>query len=172
MKKFLEKTLEYYLMGFRNTFNYRDASCRSELNYFILFFSVVYIVGLFLGMYVTIFTAVLKPQMAPILFGVMFGIIFLYCIAHFLPYIALIYRRIKDIFDKKSRMVFSILIFVWLLQMVCVIPSYCFMFSMNNSVQPTPQLMLGIFLPVIFAQILSWVVIGFIIFLMAKKGNL
>jgi uncharacterized membrane protein len=90
------------------------------------------------------------------------------------PSLSLVYRRIKDIFQEKTKYYYTAFVITWLLQIACPIYLY---FKMNtlisNNVNIQPEHFLFNFFPIaIIGQILAIVMFGFVIFLMVKKGKL
>ena len=168
----MKNIFEYYLMAFTNCFNYRDASRRSELNYFILIFSVIYFVLFFIGFLGVIMTVILNQNAIPIAFGILMGVILIYSLMHILPFVALIYRRIKDIFVQKAKLAFGIYITVWALQVAACIVNFAIVSSISPSNQPAPETFAVMFIIGILAQLCGLAMFGFLIFLMCKKGNL
>ena len=168
----IKKVFGYYILGFKNSFNYKEASTRTELNYFILVFSVAYLLLFFITFFTSLILAIYKPIIAAISFAVMIGIILLYSLAHVLPALSLIYRRIKDIFSTKARMVFGIYVVVWAIQFICCLTNCIITLSISKISEPTISIFVTLFALGIIAQILGLGMLGFVIFLMCKKGNM
>ena len=168
----ITKIFRCYLMAFQKCFNYSDSTMRHEFNYFILVFSVIYFILFLIGFYSIIIVSVSNPNMAPVSFGIFTGLILLYCVVHLLPSLSLLYRRIKDVFSKKSRLVFGLYIAIWLLQIIGWVTCFSLSSTISPTNQPTPIFFIFWIGGAIVCQICGLIMFGFFIFLMCKKGNL
>ena len=169
----MKQVFEYYLSAFSNSFNYRDAAKRSELNYFILIFSVIYFILFIIGFFCATMTLIFKTEeTAPTAIIILFGTVIFYCLIHILPFISLVYRRIKDIFSDKSKLVFGIYLTVWGFQIAGVITNFVMALSTISIKQPEPSFLILMFTISVFTQICGLGMFGFLIYLMCKKGNL
>ena len=154
-----------YLLAFKNIFNYKDSANRQELNWFILFMVVFWILLFFiiLGTGITLaFTN--NFRLLPVVFGAMFIVACIYLLAHTIPLISLIRRRFNCIAPSKSKLFFSIWATIWFIQfLICNAMFFLIKGSLGN-INPL------YFLPLAFVgQICGLLVIGTVIFLMIRE---
>jgi len=168
----LQKIFGCYLKAFQNCFNYSDSAMRYEFNYFILVFSVIYFILFFIGFFIIVFSSIANPSIAPIAFGTLFVLVLLYSIVHILPSLALLYRRIKDVFSEKSKLFFGLYLLVWFIQISSWASCAVLSSTISPTHQPTPSFLVLVFGCTVICQICGLIMLGFYIFLMCKKGNL
>lgn len=155
----------YYLLAFRNIFNYKNKAQRQELNWFILFTLLFWFILSFLFMGANITFAVIgKVFIVPILFAIGFIIAGLFFIIHTLPFIALIKRRFNSITPVKSGLFFLSWLCIWLMQLAVCFGILVFMLGHQQLENPL------LILPIAFlGQLCGLIVVGTVIFLMVRE---
>ena len=153
----------YYLLAFKNIFNFKDSANRQELNWFILFIIVFWLLLFFLtfGTCVTLVVTG-KTTFIPIIFGAMFIIACIYLLAHIIPLISLVRRRFNNIAPSKGKFLFSVWATIWFIQfLICNAMFFLVKGSMGNIMHILPLAFIG--------QICGFLVIGTVIFLMFRE---
>lgn len=155
----------YYLLAFKNIFNYKDISNRQELNWFVLFIIVFWILLFFITFGTCVTLAVTgKDTFIPIMFGTVFIIACIYLLAHIIPLISLVRRRFNNIALSKGKLFFSIWATIWFIQfLICNTVFFLVKGSMGN-INPLHILPLAF-----IGQICGFLVIGTVIFLMIRE---
>ncbi len=159
----------YYTEAFGKFRDYQNIATRKEFNYFILFFFIFYmIIGFITGIITPIFIiSKINPADITLMMTVPMWI---YSIIHLLPLLALVKRRLNDIFPVKSSIVFSIFFTYEFFRIIfSLFLSSKYIDSAFKT--PTPEIdltMIGFYL---LNYLLSLISCIFYIFLMAKKGK-
>lgn len=161
----MKEALNFYLLAFRNIFDYKNTAERKELNWFILFMFIFWMLSgiFFIGCCISI--AVLgKGDIIPVLIFAFFIYAVIYLLGHGLPLISLVKRRFNFITPEKSRIFFGSWLGVWAIQLcICVEMSLIVKNSPNN-------INLLTILPLAFiGQICGLLVTGTLIFLMIRQ---
>lgn len=154
-----------YLLAFKNIFNYKDSANRQELNWFVLFIIVFWILLFFITFGTCVTLAVTgKDTFIPMMFGAAFIIACIYLLAHIIPLISLVRRRFNNIALSKGKLFFSIWATIWFIQfLICTAMFFLVKGSMGN-INPLHILPLAF-----IGQICGFFVIGIIIFLMIRE---
>ena len=173
--EYINKAFYYYFLAFKKSFDYSNPATRSELNYFILIFTIFYFLFFIVGMIFIIGSIASGPDNIEFAFKFFMGIIMVYSLAHILPSLAIICRRTKDIFGPNSSIYFGIYIVVWVTQVCCWLSSFIVtgrsIFT-PMAAAPTPETFLLSICLGLVSQICGLLMLAYMIFLMCKKGNL
>ncbi len=154
-----------YLLAFKNIFNYKDSAKRQEINWFILFMMLFWILLIFITFGLGISLAITgRDALMPILFGTVFIIACTYLLAHIIPLISLVRRRFNCIAQSKSKLLFSIWVTIWFIQFLICNAMFFLVKGSTGNINPLH------ILPLAFVgQICGFLVIGTVIFLMIRE---
>lgn len=161
----MKEIWNFYLSAFKNIFNYKSGAKRAELNWFILFMTIFWmILVIFLMTSCIIFAITDKETLIPRFFGVFLGFAGVYFICHALPLISLIKRRFNTITPTKSGTFFGIWASIWFIQFV--ICTSMFLIAINFQYNTNPLILFPLAL---IGQACGLVVIITVIFLMIRE---
>ena len=151
-----------YLNAYKNFKDYHSPSKRNELNWFILFYLIFWMIIFIPFMIITpLFVVIYKSPL--IMFGILFVVGWIYFIVHAIPLLALVKRRLIDIIPTKANLIFwsfitfeviRISISLFFMVVLCLLKEFHIWYILIGVIN----------------QVLSTITIGFMIFLMAKKG--
>ena len=170
--EWLSKVFGYYILAFKKCFDYKSPAIRSELNYFILVFSVIYLFLLFIGFGYIIASIMQNPEYISNHFNIFMVFAYIFCLINLLPSLSIIYRRMLDIFADRAKLFYSGYIVLWLIQILCSVFVFIKMnsFAISNQTPPIELIMYSVILSLV-GQISGLIMLAAIIFLMCKKGN-
>ena len=151
-----------YLLAFKNIFNYKDSANRQELNWFILFMSIFWILFGIVSFGAIVSLAISgKDANIPAFIGIIFAVGCTYLIVHAIPLFSLIRRRFNQIAPSKSKLFFTIWLTILFIQFVICNLSFFFIDGIVNPL---------LILPIVFlSQICGILLIGTVIFLMIRE---
>ena len=156
--------LKYYTNAFKNSFNYKDMAKRKEFNFFILFYILFWMI-LFIPFMFGMPIVTMLNNINPIIpFGGFAIVSWIFFIVHAFPFLALIKRRIIDITPSKANLIFWIFITLEIIRIFISI-SFMVILYTNQGQFHIWYIFIGL-----VNQALCTISLGFIIFLMVKKG--
>lgn len=153
-------------MGFRNIFDYRNIAERKELNWFILFMIIFWILsGMFFALCCISIAAFGKDSIIPVLFFAFFIYAGIYFIVHGLPLVSLVKRRFNLIAPRKAGICWGIWLGIWVIQLtICI--SMFLRIAMGDI---TPLTILPLAL---ISQICGFLVLCILVFLMIRQKTI
>lgn len=168
---------DYYTLAFRKVRDYSNITTRKEYNFFILCFFLIYMLMAGILFPIFIYVSISEPNKSPLFFSNAFGAVsWIVCLIHALPALALIKRRLNDIFPIKSGVIFRIFFTFEIIRILLSLILYSNMSSLlplaltSNNVTLSPNIV-TVILMFLLNQLLCYISLGFYIFLMVKKGK-
>lgn len=161
----MKQAWNFYLLAFKNIFDYKNIAERKELNWFILFMFIGWLLSVMFFIGCVILIAVSgNDNTIPVLFFAFFIYAGIYLLLHGLTLASLVKRRFNLIAPKKSRIFFGSWLGVWVVQLIIDIDIFLTLKNSLNNINPL------IILPLAFiAQICALLMISTIIFLMVRQ---
>ncbi len=159
----MHNVFSYYLLAFKNSFDYKNTAIRSELNWFILFWFIFWMIFGFLSMVLIPVYIMLTKNDPLFLIQIMFTIAILYMFIHFFPLLSLIKRRFNSISPQNAGKFFAGFAAIWFVQIIIIIGSGIY----ANFAQQSANVF--VLMPlVLLGQLCGLIVMGVTIFLMVK----
>lgn len=159
------------MCAFKKSFDYKNPAPRKNINSFILFYFLFWLL-IFAPFIVYIQTTIILYKEPVVGFIVYFAVSWLYFIINAIPLLALVKRRLIDIVPSKANLIFWSYLAVEIVRISIVIAFITFFLLFMNTIKINLHHMVIFFAIGVINQILSFLVLAFYIFLMAKKGNL
>ena len=161
---------QIYLNSFKKSFDYKNPSPRKELNSFILFYFLFWMLIFIPFMFSNVYTTMVLNKTPEINFIIYLAVSWLFFIIHAFPLLGLVKRRLIDITNKNANLIFGGYIVVEIIRISIVI-AFIFLFAAFFKTVELQNIFLYIAIGLV-NQLLSASVLAFYIFLMVKKGNL
>ena len=161
---------QIYLNSFKKSFDYKNPSPRKELNFFILFYFLFWMLIFIPFMFSNVYTTMVLNKTPEINFIIYLTVSWLFFIIHAFPLLGLVKRRLIDITNKNANLIFGGYIVVEIIRISIVI-AFIFLFAAFFKIVELQNIFLYIAIGLV-NQLLSASVLAFYIFLMVKKGNL
>ena len=133
----MQKIWNFYLAAFKNIFDYKSTAQRAELNWFMLFMTIFWMILVILLMTsCMVFAIIDKETLIPLFFAIFFGFAGVYFICHVLPLISLIKRRFNMITPSKSGIFFGVWASIWFIQFVICASMFLIAIKFQHDANP------------------------------------
>ena len=172
--------LNIYLNAFKNFKDYHTPAPRKELNFFILFYFIFWLI-IFIPMMVVGFYHAMSSMMEDnfdyLKLLIPFGVVgWVFYLVHIVPLLALIKRRLIDIFSQKAGLIFWIYATIEIIRLLISLVYPFAVYFLQNIVMTSENLpvanLVVIWIIGLINNALSFLVLAFYIFLMVKQGNI
>lgn len=172
--------LNFYLNAFKNFRDYHTPAPRKEFNFFILFYFifwlVIFIPMMMVGFYHAVST-MMGGKFEYLNLLIPFMVVgWIFYLVHVVPLLALIKRRLIDIFSQKAGLIFWIYVTIEIIRLLITLGYPLGVYFLKNMFMTSESLPVAnlviIWIIGLINNIISFLMIAFYIFLMVKQGNI
>ena len=174
------ESFSFYLNAFKRFKDYHTPSPRKEFNFFILFYFVFWLV-IFIPMMMVVFyqamSSMTEENFNYLKLIIPFGLVgWIFYLVHIVPLLALIKRRLIDIFSQKASLIFRIYVAIEIIRLLITLGYPIGVYFLQNVITTSENLpvasLVVIWIIGLINNALSFLVLAFYIFLMVKQGNI
>ena len=169
-----------YLNAFKYFRDYHTPAPRKDFNFFILFYFIfwliIFIPMMMVGFYHAVST-MMEGKFEYLNLLIPFMVVgWIFYLVHAVPLLALIKRRLIDIFSQKAGLIFWIYVTIEIIRLLITLGYPLGVYFLKNMFMTSESLpvanLVVIWIIGLINNIISFLMIAFYIFLMVKQGNI